>query len=84
MASALAAESFLCGEGEVDLLRSKAFSGDSLRDCADLSLALVTVLVAKVGSLALIELQVSRHPASFLLVDGAHQGAGSLANNFNL
>lgn len=48
------------------------------------SLALVTVLVAKVGSLALIELQVSRHPASFLLVDGAHQGAGSLANNFNL
>ena len=43
MASALAAESFLCGEGEVDLLRSKAFSGDSLRDCADLSLALVTV-----------------------------------------
>ena len=43
MASALAVECFLCGEGEVDLLRSKAFSGDSLRDCADLSLALVTV-----------------------------------------
>ena len=43
MAPDLDVESFLCGEGEADLLRSNAFSGDSLRDCADLSLALVTV-----------------------------------------
>jgi len=34
---------FLCGEGEIDLLRSNTFSGEEFLDCADLSRALVTV-----------------------------------------
>lgn len=34
---------FLCGEGEIDLLRSNILSGEEFLDWADLSRALVTV-----------------------------------------
>jgi hypothetical protein len=44
VASSLVADSFLCGrQGEVDVFRSNAFSGDACLDWADLSLAVVTV-----------------------------------------